>query len=85
MKSSWDRGSKCLNILSVLRCECPRRAIIEIFEVNNMRRKSGLSRKQTIGIILIVAAAIHYIPIIKQFSWLGVLTTFIVGIYLIIK
>lgn len=49
-----------------------------------MRKKSGITRKQTIGIILVIAAAIHYIPIVSRLSWLGVLTTFAVGIYLLI-
>lgn len=44
-----------------------------------------MSTKQIIGIILIIAAAIHYIPVVSRLSWLGVLTTFIIGLYLLIK
>jgi hypothetical protein len=50
-----------------------------------MARRSGMSRKQIIGIILIVAAAIHYLPVVDKLAWLGVLATFIIGLYLLIK
>jgi len=44
-----------------------------------------LSTKQILGIILIISAAIHYIPVLNRLSALGVLATFVVGIYLLIK
>ncbi len=50
-----------------------------------MKRRRGLSTKQILGIILIIAAAIQYLPVIRSFGWLGVLTTFAIGIYLLVK
>ncbi|MBU2561763.1 MAG: hypothetical protein KKD17_05690 [Nanoarchaeota archaeon] len=44
-----------------------------------------MSTKQILGIILIVSAAIHYLPVVDRLAWLGVLATFIVGLYLLIK
>jgi hypothetical protein len=44
-----------------------------------------LSTKQLLGIILIVAAAIQYVPVVNRVSWLGVVATFVVGIFLLIK
>jgi hypothetical protein len=43
------------------------------------------TRKQTIGLILIIAAAIHFIPVIKGLDWLAALVTFAIGIYLLVK
>jgi len=50
-----------------------------------MRRRGSLSTRQILGIILIIAAAIQYIPVVKGLDWLGVLATFIIGIFLLVK
>ncbi|MBW2965336.1 hypothetical protein KY363_07810 [Candidatus Woesearchaeota archaeon] len=50
-----------------------------------MARRHGLSQRQILGIILIIAAAIQYIPIIRGIGWLGVLATLIIGIFLLVK
>jgi hypothetical protein len=43
------------------------------------------STNQIMGIILIIAAAMPFIPVIKQVSEVGLLATFIIGLYLLIK
>lgn len=48
-------------------------------------RKGSLSTRQILGIILIISAAIQYIPIVRGLGWLGVLATFIIGIFLLVK
>jgi hypothetical protein len=47
--------------------------------------RRGLSQRQILGIILIIAAAIQYIPVVRGLDWLGVLATFVIGVLLLVK
>jgi VIT1/CCC1 family predicted Fe2+/Mn2+ transporter len=49
------------------------------------RRRSGLSNKQIIGVILIIAGIIPFIPFIKGLDWIAALVTLVVGLYLLLK
>ena len=48
------------------------------------RRKSGLSNKQIIAVILIIAGIVPFIPFIKGLDWVAALTTLVVGLYLLL-
>lgn len=49
------------------------------------RKTSGLSQRQILGIILIIAAAIQYIPVIRGLDWLGILATFVIGVLMLVR
>ncbi len=49
------------------------------------KKHGGMSTKQTIGIILIIAGIIPFVPFIKGLDWMAALATLVIGLYLLIK